>query len=145
MGPWEAKLAINDLEAAWNANQVNDSVEELAKAMQALLAELANSAEFRPWRRNNPELKPRLSGFLATAQGVRRVTVLLDTGATHCFICARLAAALGLQPSGQPVSTASSGGKQGLGAPVQICLGLGGTCSASRCRSPRWTWMWATT
>ena len=42
-GPWEAKLAIHDLEAAWNANQVYDSVEELAKAMQAQLAVLANS------------------------------------------------------------------------------------------------------
>ena len=138
--PWEAKLAINDLEAARDANQVYDSIEELAKAMQAQLAVLADSAEFQPWRRNNPEFKPRLSGFLATAQGVRRVTVLLDTGATHCFICARLAAALGLQPSGQPgplsVSTASTGGKQGLGAPVQIYLGLGDVFRESMSISP---------
>ena len=61
----------------------------------------------------DPTFKPRLSGFLWTAQGPRRITVLLDTGATHGFICARLAAALGLHPSGQPgptsVTTAAAG------------------------------------
>jgi hypothetical protein len=77
------------------------SLEEVAQAMQAQLALLAGAPEFLPWVRTNPFFKPRLSGSLATAQGVRRATILLDTGATHCFI-ARLVAVLGLPPSGQP-------------------------------------------
>ena len=88
-------------------------------------------APFHAWERSNPTFKPRLSGFLWTAQGQRRVTVLLDTGATHCFICARLAAALGLQPSGQPgptsASTAAAWGELGLSAPVLLHLVLGDT------------------
>ena len=63
---------------------------------------------FHAWERGNPTFKPRLSGFLWTVQGPRRITVLLDTGATHCFICARLLAALGLQPSKQPGPTSVS-------------------------------------
>ena len=51
------------------------------------------------------------------------------SGATHCFICARRAAALSLQPSGQPgpgsVTTAATGGTRDLAAPVQIFLSLG--------------------
>ena len=88
--------------AAQDANKVYASVDDLAAAMQTQLAALAGTPEFPPWVRDNPTFKPRLSGLLSTAQGVRRVTILLDTGATHCFICARLAAALGLPPSGQP-------------------------------------------
>jgi hypothetical protein len=81
-----------------------------------------------------------LSGFLSTAQGVRHVTILLDTGATHCFICARLAAALGLPPSGQPgprsVATAAAEGQQGLGPPVLVHLNLGDTFRESMSVSP---------
>jgi hypothetical protein len=84
--------------------------------------------------------KPRLSGFLSTAQGVRHVTILLDTGATHCFICARLAAALDLPLSGQPgprsVATAAAGGQQGLGAPVLVHLNLGDAFRESMSVSP---------
>jgi hypothetical protein len=108
--------------------------------MRSQLAALAGAAEFSPWVRANPAFKPRLSGFLSTAQGVRHVTILLDTGATHCFICARLAAALGLPPSGQPgprsVTTAAAGGAQGLGAPVLVHLNLGDTFRESMSVSP---------
>ncbi len=82
-------------------------------------------------------MKPRLSGFLATAQGPRCITVLrlLDTGVTHCFICARLAAALGLPPAGQQgptlVTTGATGGTLGLAAPVLIFLGLVDKCRKS--------------
>ncbi len=104
--------------AAQAADRVYASVDALAEAMQAQLAALAGSPEFLPWVRDNPTFKPRLSGLLSTAQGVRRVTILLDTGA-----------ALGLPPSGQPgpltVATAAGGGAQGLGAPVLIHLSLG--------------------
>ena len=65
---------------------------------------------------------------------------LLATGATHCFICARLAAALGLPPSGQPgprsVATAATGGHQGLGTPVLAHLGLGDAFRESLSVSP---------
>ncbi len=58
-----------------------------------------------------------------------RRTPRVNTGATHCFICTRLVAVLGLPLSGQPgplsVATAAAGGAQGLGAPVLIHLSLG--------------------
>ena len=108
--------------------------------MQAQLATLAGAAEFLPWQRPDPQFKPRLSGFLATATGVRHVTVLLDTGASHGFICARLAAELGLPPSGQPgprsVTTAATVGQQGLTPPVLIYLGLGDVLRESLSISP---------
>ena len=119
-------------------------MDDLATAWHARLATLTAMPEFHAWARGNPTFKPRLSGYLWTAQGPWRVTVLLDTGATHCFICARLAAALDLRPSGQPgpasVSTAATGGTLGLASPVLIYLGL-----AKWCRCLQWTWMWATT
>ena len=139
-GTGGAKAAADDLHAAWTANQVYDSVEALAGALQAQLATLAGAAEFLPWQRPDPQFKPRLSGFLATATGVRHVTVLLDTGASHGFICARLAAELGLPPSGQPgprsVTTAATGGQQGLTPPVLIYLGLGDVLRESLSISP---------
>ena len=95
---------------------------------------------FLPWMRHDPAFKPRLSGFLATPTGIRHVTVLLDTGASHCFICARLAAALGLPPSGEAgprsVTTAATGGRQGLVPPVLIYLGLGTVFRESLSISP---------
>ena len=51
----------------------------LAGAWQAQLAALAGAAEFLPWQRPDPQFEPRLSGFLATATGVKHVTVLVDT------------------------------------------------------------------
>jgi hypothetical protein len=73
------------------------------------LAALAGSPEFLPWVRANPALKPRLSGRLSTAQGVRHVTTILDTGATHCFICSRLAAALDLPRSLRLMASVAAG------------------------------------
>ena len=57
------------------------------------------------------------------------MTILLDTGATHCFICACLAVALGLPLSGQlgPLSVTTAvavSGRQELYAPVLIHLYL---------------------
>ena len=115
-------------------------MDDLAAALHARLSTLTAMPEYPAWQRSSPEFKPRLSGFLATAQGVRRITVLLDTGATHCFICARLAAALDLRPSGQQgptsVTTAATGGTQGLAAPVLIYLGLGDKFRESLSVSP---------
>ena len=126
---WHPQAVLDDLTAALAAERVYDSIDDLAATMQAQLAQLAGQAAFRPWLRLNPEFKPRLSGLVATPAGVRRVTALLDTGATHSFICARLAAALGLPPSGEPgprsVATAAAGGQHQLGAPVLLHLCLG--------------------
>jgi hypothetical protein len=87
--------------------------------MRAQLGVLAGSSEFLPWVRDNPAFKPRLSGLLSTAQGVHHVTILLDTGATHCFICARLAAALcppaAVGPAG-PALRGDGGRRRGAGA-----------------------------
>jgi hypothetical protein len=126
---WDAQAALDDIAATFAAGKVYASVDALAQSLRAQLGALAGADEFLPWVRDNPTFKPRLSGLLSTADGVRRVTILLDTGATHCFICARLVAALGLPLSGQPgplsVATAAAGGAQGLGAPVLIHLSLG--------------------
>ena len=60
-----------------------------------------------------------------------RITILYDTSATHCFICAHLAAAHNLAPSGQQgpgsVTTAATGGTRDsdLAASMQIFLSLG--------------------
>ncbi len=80
-------MALDDLAAAHDAGKVYASV-GLARDMRAQLAMLAGAAKFLPCMGENPTFKPRFSGLLATAQGVRPVTILLDTGATHCFICA---------------------------------------------------------
>jgi hypothetical protein len=65
----------------------------LTAAWHASMAALTAMPEFHAWRRSNPAFKQLLSGSLWTAQGPQRVTALLDTGAMHCFICARLAVA----------------------------------------------------
>ena len=126
---WSPQQTLDDATAAQAADKVYASVDDLAAAWHARLATLTDMPAFQSWQRSNPTFKPRLSGSLWTAQGPRRITVLLDTGATHCFICARLATALGARSSGQPgptsVSTAAAGGTQGLAAPVLIYLGLG--------------------
>ena len=139
-GSWDAQAALDDLAAALEAERVYASVDALAAVLQAHLATLAGNAAYRPWIRSDPTFQPRLSGLVATTQGLRRVTVLLDTGASHCFICARLAAALDLPLSGQAgplsVTTAAAGGSQGLGAPVLLHLCLGESCRESMSISP---------
>ena len=129
LGQGSPQQALDDLTTTRDTDLVYDSMDELAAAFHARLATLIDLPEFRAWKRSNPSFKPRLSGLLWTAQGPRRITVLLDTGATHCFICSRLAAALNLRPSGQSgptsVTTAATGGTLGLAAPVQIFLSLG--------------------
>jgi hypothetical protein len=74
----------------------------LAYALQAQLA------SFVPWRRRDPSCKPMVSGFVWTPTGPRLVTLLLDTGATHCFICAQLARALRLPVSSTPGPAAAT-------------------------------------
>ena len=143
--------SLDSLVATRDADLVYDSMDELAAAFHARLATLIDVPEFRAWQRSNPTFKPRLSGLLWTAQGPRRITVLLDTGATHCFICAHLAAALNLAPSGQPgpgsVTTVATGGTRDLAAPVQIFLSMVDVLRESLSVSPmdRVPGTWATT
>ena len=93
---------------------------------RSLCAELDG---FTPWARADPAFKPTLSGRVWTSAGPRRVSVMLDTGATHCFICARLAAALQLPPSQTPgptqVAMASADPARPLPPPVLVHLELG--------------------
>jgi hypothetical protein len=81
---------VDDWMATQAADLVYDSVDGLAAAWHASMASLTAMPEFHAWQRSNPTFKPLLSGFLWTTQGPLRVTALLDTGATHCFICTRL-------------------------------------------------------
>ena len=137
---WSPQQDVDDWSATQTADRAYDSVDGLAAAWHASMATLTAMPEFHAWQRSNPAFKPLLSGFLWTVQGPRRVTALLDTGATHCYICARLAAALGLRPSGQAgptsVSTAAAGEALGLAAPVLIHLSLGDAFRESLSVSP---------
>ena len=137
---WSPQQVVDAWTATQDADKVYDAVDDLAAAWHASMAALTVMPEFHAWQRVNPTFKPLLSGSLWTPQGPRRVTALLDTGATHCFICARLATALGLRPSGQPgptsVSTAAAGETVGLIAPVRIHLSLGDTFRETLSVSP---------
>ena len=83
-----------DMLAELEENRVYESVASLAWALQAQVAAAAGQPAFLPWTRVDPTHKPQVSGLLMTRDGPQRVTILLDTGATHCFICHRLASAL---------------------------------------------------
>ncbi len=99
---------VDDWSATRDADEVYDSVDGLAAAWHASMAALTGMPEFHAWQRSNPTFKQLLLGSLWTAQGPWRVMAVLDTGATHCIICARLATALGLRPPGQPSPTSVS-------------------------------------
>jgi len=107
------------------AERVHDSVDTLARYL------LSQRDAYAPWRRQDPTFKPIVTGSIWTPSGPRRVSVMLDTGATHCFVCTQLAVALGL-PLGSTagpsvVSMASPGATRLLGQPVSVPLALGTT------------------
>ena len=108
-------------------NRVYESVASLAWALQAQVAAAAGQLAFLPWTRVDPTHKPQVSGLLMTRDGPQRVTILLDTGATHCFICHQLASALRLPASHEPgpnsVTTAGHADAQGTPVLVHLCLG----------------------
>ena len=84
VGPWDAQATLDDLLAAQAANTSHASVDALSAAMRAKLTVLASAPEFLSWVQDNPAFKPgllSLSGLLSTQQGVRHVTILLDSGA----------------------------------------------------------------
>jgi hypothetical protein len=78
-GSWDPQRTLDDLTAAQAAGRVYDSMDNSAAAIHARLATLTDMPAYRTWERGNPAFKPLPSGFLWTAQGPRRVAVLLDT------------------------------------------------------------------
>ena len=68
--------ALGSLRLALSADQVYDSVEVLAHALQAQLP------TFTPWQRHDPSFKRIVSWVVWTSAGPRQVTIMLDTGAT---------------------------------------------------------------
>ena len=117
------QTTINNIRLALAAGQVYESVDALADALQAQLA------SFVPWRRRDASYKPIVSGFIWTPAGPRRVTLMLDTGATHCFICAELARTLSLPVSAAPgptaVTLATPDATRAVPPPVVVHLALG--------------------
>ena len=118
---------MSDIRLALATEHVYDSVDALARALWLQ----AQQASYSPWHRNDPSCKPIVSGFVWCPSGLRRVTIMLDTGATHCFICAQLARLLQLPSSSIPgptaVSLASPDTTRPLLPPVQVHLALGAT------------------
>ena len=118
-----ARNAFASLHTAMAAEAVYDAVDDLARVL------LVQRDAYTPWRRRDPSFKPMLSGFIWTPSGPRRVTVLLDTGATHCFICADLATLLNLPLGSGPgpalVTLASPDTQRTLPPPVAVHLALG--------------------
>ncbi len=92
----------------------------MACALQAQLL------SFAPWQRRDPSFKPIISGFIWTAAGPRRVTLMLDTGATHCFICAQLARALPVSsdPGPTAVTLATPEATRSVSPPVVVHLSV---------------------
>ena len=105
------------------AEAVYDSVDDLSRALYV------QQATFTPWRRDVPAFKPVVAGSIWTPSGPRRVSILLDTGATHCFVCAQLVALLQLPPGSSSgpaaVSMASPDTTRALPPPVGVHLALG--------------------
>ncbi len=108
------------------AEAVYDSVDNLSRALYV------QQATFTPWRRGVPAFKPVIAGPGSTQwtpSGPCRVSILLDTGATHSFVCAQLVALLQLPPGSCPgpaaVSMASPDTTRALPPPVGVHLALG--------------------
>ena len=80
--PAQADLAAIRSTAA--AERVYESVEDLARALAV------QATAFTPWRRRNSDFKPVVTGFIWTPAGPRKASILVDAGATHCFICAQV-------------------------------------------------------
>ena len=117
-----AREDAQTLQLAVTADRIHDAVDSLAWALQR------QRATYTPWRRRAPDFKPVVAGSIRTPSGPRRVAVMLDTGATHCFICAGLSAALALPPGAAPgpsaVSMASPDTRRPLSPPVSVRLAL---------------------
>ena len=118
-----AQLGLATLRMALDTEAVYDSVDALARALSL------QQTSYSPWQRRDPAFKPLVSGLLWTPSGPRKVTILLDTGATHCFIGTELVTTLGLPPGSGPgpaaVSMASPDMIRTLPPPVAVHLALG--------------------
>ncbi len=84
---------------------------------------------FAPWQRRDLSFKPIVSRFIWTASGPQWVTLMLETGATHCF-CAQLARALDLpaswdsDPCPTVVTLATPDAMRSVSPPVVVHLSL---------------------
>ena len=59
------------------------------------------SSTFKPWKRHEPGVKPRIRGWIMTPTGqCAHVTILVDNGVLHCFVHSLLAREWGLERSG---------------------------------------------
>ncbi len=87
-----APQSLATLRVALDTEAVYDSVDALARALSL------QQTSYSPWRRRDPAFKPVVSGLLWTPSGPRMVTILLDTGATHCFIGTELMTPLDSHP-----------------------------------------------
>jgi hypothetical protein len=79
--------------------------------------------------RRDPPCKPLVSGWAWTPAGPWQVTLMLDTGASHCIICAELARALQLPASATPgpttVTLTTPDASRTVPPPVVVHLALG--------------------
>ena len=95
----------------------------LAHALQAQLP------TFTPWQFHDPSFKPIVSGVVWTPAGPRQVTIMLNTGTTHCFICAQLVSlpALPVTSAHGPIAVilATADTTRLLLPPVVVHLALG--------------------
>ena len=80
------------------AIMVGRQVEELQTVLHQHLY-----AGFTPWKRQEPGVKPRVQGWIMAPSGRRvLVTILVDDGASHCFVRSSFAREWGLARSAEP-------------------------------------------
>jgi hypothetical protein len=150
MGSWVTQATLDDLTAELDAERVYVSVDALAASLQVELAARTGAADYRPWVWIDQAFQSQLTWRIATMQGLREVTVLLDTGASHCFICAHLATSLALPPSGQARGGSCQSPRRRpmarRGSGLQCCCtSASGTRAANPCRYSQWRWTWVQT
>ena len=85
-------MTLGNLRLAVAAEHVYESVDALACALQAQLA------SFAPWQRRDPSYKPIVSGFIWTAAGPRRVTLMLPAPRTASSVRSWLARSTSQSP-----------------------------------------------
>jgi hypothetical protein len=130
---WSPQQMVN----AWTATQDADKVDGLAAAWHSSMAALTAMQEFHTWQRSNPAFKQLLTGRSGRRRPAARHSPARHRSDTLFHLRSpgrgagpRLAAARGLQQSGQPGPTrptAAAGEALGLTGPVLVHLSLGDT------------------
>ena len=109
-------------------------------ALNAAIREQLSST-FKPWKRQEPGVKPRIRGWIVTPTGrCAHVTILVDDGASHCFVHSSLAREWGLERSGDPgptgVMLAAGDVVHAIGEPAMVYMALGDTLREAISMSP---------